>query len=302
MTFHQSTQFPMPTSVKQIKFENKTNQKSYFELIRIEELLSRSLDHDICQNHIVNFYIIFFVLEGKGKHTIDLVDYNYAKGDVLLIRKDQIHKFSRSTKVKGYLLAFTEEFIQSHLSNLEALKTLKIFNEFLGNPKVELREVKSELSSFTELVSQLDRETMFQDEYSEGIARSLLHVIITKLFRIKAREGKLSQKTKYLEEFIAFQSMVEQDCFKSKKVADYASRMAVSTKTLNKIVQSIVNKSAKLFIDEITITQIKRLLFVTNLSIKEIAFEAGFEDPANFSNYFKKFVGESPELFRQAHQ
>lgn len=292
----------MPTSVKQIKFENNTNQKSYFELIRIEELLGRSLDHDIRQNHIVNFYIIFFVLEGKGKHTIDLVDYSYAKGDVLLIRKDQIQKFSENTSVRGCLLVFTEEFIQSHLSNLEALKTLKIFNEFLGNPKVELLEVKGELSSFTELVNQLDRETTFQDEYSEGIARSLLHVIITKLFRIKSREGKLSQKTKYLEEFIAFQSMVERDCFKSKKVADYAARMAVSTKTLNKIVQSIVNKPAKLFIDEITITQIKRLLFVTNLSIKEIAFEAGFEDPANFSNYFKKYVGESPELFRQAHQ
>lgn len=292
----------MPESVKQIEFENRTSSKSFFEVVRIEELLTRNLNHDICQNHIVKFYIIFFVTKGEGVHTIDLVDYEYRRGSILLIRKDQIQKFSKGKDVEGSLLIFTEEFIQGHLNNLEALKTLQLFNEFLSYPKIELPESHGEFSSFSELVRQLGQESAKEDEYSEGIARSLLHIAIANLYRIKSVEGHLAEKKKYLEEFISFQSMVEKDCFNTKKVSDYAPRMAMSTKTLNKVVQSIVNKPAKAFIDDITIVQIKRLLFGTTLSIKEIAFKTGFDDPANFTKYFKKLVGESPDLYRQANQ
>ena len=77
--------------------------------------------------------------------------------------------------------------------------------------------------------------------------------------------------------------------------------MSISTKTLNNITQSVVNNSAKAYIDERTIMQIKRLLISTDLSIKEIAYDSGFSDPTNFFKYFKKFTGNSPEVFRQAH-
>lgn len=95
--------------------------------------------------------------------------------------------------------------------------------------------------------------------------------------------------------------MVEEDCFKSKKVQYYAKRLGISTKTLNNIVNNVVNNSAKTFIDETTIMQIKRLLISTDYSIKEIAYIAGFSDPTNFFKYFKKFTNNSPEVFRQAY-
>jgi AraC-like DNA-binding protein len=66
-------------------------------------------------------------------------------------------------------------------------------------------------------------------------------------------------------------------------------------------VKNIVNNSAKAFIDERTIMQIKRLLISTDHSIKEIAYTAGFSDPTNFFKYFKKFTDMSPEEFRQAN-
>lgn len=288
--------------IKHIKFDNKTNPRSYFEVVRVEELVNRKLDHDIYKNHIVEFFIMFFIIDGEGSHTIDFTDYKYQKGTVLLVRKDQIHKFFKSPNVKGFLLIFTEEFIVSHLNKLEALKSLQLFNEVLSFPKIELEANGRNFHDVITLAKHIESESKLKDEYSLGITRSALHIMITKLFRIKSKNGELYGKKKYLTEFLSFQSMVEKDCFNSKKVLDYASKMNLSTKTLNNIVQAVVNKSAKTFIDEIAIMQIKRLLISTELSIKEIAYTAGFNDPTNFFKYFKKYVGSSPEVFRQAHQ
>ncbi len=292
----------MKETIKYIKFNNKNNPKSYFEIVRIEELLKRELDHDLFNNHIVNFYIIFFVVDGEGYHTIDFTDYKYQKGTILLVRKDQIHSFFKSPNVKGYLLIFTEEFIVRHLNRLEALKSLQLFNELLSFPKIELKAGGEDFGSFTALVKHLEFEYEFEDEYSVGITRSILHIMITKLFRIKSKKEELIDKRKYLEEFLTFQQMVEQNCFNNKKVMNYAQEMGFSTKKLNHIVQAIVNKPAKTFIDEIVIMQIKRLLISTNQPIKEIAYTAGFDDTTNFFKYFKKHTDSSPEVFRKAYQ
>ena len=77
--------------------------------------------------------------------------------------------------------------------------------------------------------------------------------------------------------------------------------MSVSTKTLNTITKSIVNKSAKAFVDEISTKQIKRLLINTKLSIKEIAYQSGFEETTNFYKYFKRQTQVTPEQFRLAN-
>ncbi|MEN8127218.1 MAG: AraC family transcriptional regulator [Planctomycetota bacterium] len=43
------------------------------------------------------------------------------------------------------------------------------------------------------------------------------------------------------------------------------------------------------------------LLLTTGLTVKEIAFQVGFEDPYHFSKNFKKFHGYSPRLYRIKH-
>jgi AraC family transcriptional regulator, transcriptional activator of pobA len=286
-------------NIKQIEFKNSNVPKSHFDLIRLEELFSRRLDHDITLMHKVNFYLIFFITDNNGEHRIDFTDYKYKKGEVLTVRKDQLHKFTR-TKAKGFMLIFTEEFISSFLEELEALKTLQLFNELLGHPKVSLNE--QEFKDLSALVNHISFEYFkIADEYSPGIIRSALHILITKLYRIKSDNPVTIGNRKYLQQFIEFQNLVEQKCFETKTVKDYAAELGCSTKTLNNVSHSIVNKSAKAFIDDIVIKQIKRHLLNSTFSIKEIAYEAGFDETTNFYKYFKKFTNTTPELFRQTN-
>jgi len=47
------------------------------------------------------------------------------------------------------------------------------------------------------------------------------------------------------------------------------------------------------------IVEAKRELYTKDLSVKEIAFKLGFEDPAYFSRFFKKETSRSPKEFAE---
>ncbi|MBL4708824.1 MAG: helix-turn-helix domain-containing protein, partial [Flavobacteriales bacterium] len=56
---------------------------------------------------------------------------------------------------------------------------------------------------------------------------------------------------------------------------------------------------AKEYIQSRIITEAKRLLYFSKLSNKQIGYELGFGEPANFSAFFKKCTGFSPSNFLQ---
>ena len=126
--------------------------------------------------------------------------------------------------------------------------------------------------------------------------------MITKLYRIKSNKKLIIAQKQYLNEFVTFQNLIEQHVRTTIRVNDYARMMNCSTKTLNNISKSIINKTAKEFIDEISLKQIKRLLTNTSLSVKEIAFLSGFEETTNFYKYFKRLSQTTPEQFRISTQ
>ena len=242
--------------------------------------------------------MIIVIQESEGVHSIDFKKHSYQPGTILTIRKNQIHKFHLNKAVKGDLLLFTDNFLVSYLEKLESLKTLQLFNEMLGNPKIQL--TLKELLELNSIIQRINNEYFgIKDNYSQSIIRSELHILITKLFRLKYKNDNTLFDKKYLNDFILFQSLVESNVTNLSKVSDYANLMNVSTKTLNNISRNIINLSAKAFIDDIYITHIKRLLLNSNESIKEIAYLSGFEETPNFYKYFKRHTNITPELFRK---
>ena len=285
-------------NTKNVKFSNNQNRGSQFDLIRLEELFLRTeMDHSPEVLHKVEFYIILIIEEGESFHTIDFIDYKCETGTLITIRKDQIHKFFKGKNIKGSLLLFTDEFLVSYLEEMESQKTMLLFNELLGSPKLQLLD--SDFRDILQMVHRIKEEyAVVNDAHSLSIIRSELHILITKLFRIKAKSKKIDFDRKYLSEFVALQQLIEANITETRTVRDYAQMMGLSSKTLNSITRSIVHKPAKEFIDEICTKQIKRLLINTQLSVKEIAYQSGFEETTNFYKYFKRQTKTTPEQFR----
>ena len=284
--------------IKVIEFQNFQNPNANFDIINLEELYTRkNINHSIEHHHRVQFYLLLFIESGKGLHTVDFKDYHCNKGTIITIRKDQVHKFFSTHNITGKILLFTDDFLISYLEEIELQKTTLLFNELLGNPKLQLSN--NDFNNIYGCIHRIQNEYfVINDRHSLGIIRSELHILITLLYRIKSTSANINLDKKYLKEFVLLQSLVEQKVSTTTKVKDYAALLGKSTKTLNSITKSIINKSAKEFVDEICTKQIKRLLMNSQLSIKEIAYKSGFEESSNFYKYFKRQTGYTPEQFR----
>ena len=284
--------------IKEIDFKKKKADNFYFDLIDLEDILQRKpKDHNQFEHHKISFFVIVIITHGKGKHSINYKDYDYKKGTVFTLRKNNIHKFYK-TNAQGKFLVFTENFVIRYADKIETLKLFQLFNEMLVSPKLQLNN--SDFAEIISLVHQIEKEYLqVRDDHSIEIIRNLTQVIIHKLFRIKSKNKEILRDKKYQSKFITLQKLIEKHCFESKKVAYYAKKMSVTSKTLNNITQNTIDKSAKSFIDEVLILQIKRLIINSDLSFTEIAYQAGFDDSTNFFKYFRKKTGRSPKQFKE---
>lgn len=80
-----------------------------------------------------------------------------------------------------------------------------------------------------------------------------------------------------------------------------ASELFISHKHLTDTVQKETGNHPCHFYDYKIIDEAKRMLSETDKSVSEIARILTY-DPSNFSKFFKKFVGQTPGLFRKENK
>ena len=64
------------------------------------------------------------------------------------------------------------------------------------------------------------------------------------------------------------------------------------------LIKKETGQTAKDYIQNKTIEFAKKILFETDKSINEIAFELGFKYPQHFTRLFKQQVGQTPKEYR----
>ncbi len=82
------------------------------------------------------------------------------------------------------------------------------------------------------------------------------------------------------------------------KISALAKSMLVSRSQLHKKIKSLTGLSASIYVRKIRLDKSKQLLKNTDLTIAEIAYKSGFNDPNFFSRVFKKEFGETPSKMR----
>ena len=70
-------------------------------------------------------------------------------------------------------------------------------------------------------------------------------------------------------------------------------------KTLNQTCRQYAGLTAKQFINQRILLESKRLLAYTKASVKEIAWQLGFEEASHFGKFFKKEMQKTPLAFRK---
>ncbi|HHE6468420.1 TPA: helix-turn-helix domain-containing protein [Providencia rettgeri] len=96
-----------------------------------------------------------------------------------------------------------------------------------------------------------------------------------------------------------FWGLITTYCKQHKEVKFYAEQLSITPFYLSKISQSFFKDSPKALIDRQVILEIKALLEIGHLSIKQIADELNFEDTSYLCRYFKRHTGMTLTGFKK---
>lgn len=93
-------------------------------------------------------------------------------------------------------------------------------------------------------------------------------------------------------------TLVVKNCHQNHDVGFYANMMHITPEHLYKVIMNITKMSPKEIIDLQILSEIKILLSETDMVIKEIAQELGFEDPSYMCRFFRRMTGMSTSEFK----
>ena len=275
----------------EIVFKDEQSNPTEIEITSFDLLKNKielPSDHNPYKPHRLKFNAIFFILDGKdGIHNIDFETYAFTKRSIILVSKEQIHSFIDLPKEHdGFLLIFTEELFLE-IGAKHSFLINQLYNSQLYNPVLKVDDEKFE--ELHVLVKKIKKEISNKSKSVRiEIAKSYFKILLLELFYWRENKNDLTKKSPYLEEFIKFQQLLRDHSQAEKKVTFYAKQLNVTTKQLNIITQSITDLSAKDFIISFVILEAKKYLKCSDLSSKEVAYKLGFDEPTNFTKFFKK--------------
>lgn len=255
------------------------------ELYRMPDFFQQLKGMETDTMHLHGFYEIIWFQKGSGTHYVDFNQYAIAPGTIFFISPGQIHSFDTKHDQEGYVLKICAE----------------LFDDFVSLSCVTVQDKDS--AALEMLIGAMQEELKKEDSLGH---REALHSLV-KLFVIMVRRSYAGMnpsapnphKVSY-KAFLNFRKLIEENYCRLHTVKDYASLLNVSSKTLTLYVNECSKYSPLELINNRIILEAKRLLRYSVLSVKEIAFRLGFEDPSYFAKFFKRLVKQSPADYRES--
>ena len=247
-----------------------------------------------------NYFSLIWVQEGSGKIKADFTEYDFDANSLFAFSPYQPYMIASENPVKGIAIYFHPEFFCIYKHHKEVSCNGVLYNNVYQPPFVIVDEPSA--ATFQMLCDQIKTEMQ-----NPALAQYELLVSYLKIFLITASRLKTQQHPKAAEEvkdnkepFILqkLKDAIEEN-FKTKHApADYAEMLFITPKALAKITKTHFNKTLSSLINERIIIEAKRELYLTDKTVKEIAYELGYEDEYYFSRFFKVNADVSPQLYR----
>lgn len=245
--------------------------------------------YDYLKAHRHNFYEIMVFEKGSAQHDIDFNSYKAKSSSVHFVAPDNVHLLLREKHSKGFSIQFTGGYFSDEL--LEKLP----FNRYPPLLKLTNDELKKVLYLTEQIRNELSQNFNLRNSIVCAYAEAIMILLVRRA--AASNTGETSATPSPHPE--RFKSLIKQHFKQHHTVEYYAGLLSISSKHLIEICKTQTGKTPLKLIQETLISEAKRQLFHTSLSIKEIAYELGFDDPANFSKYFKTATGYSPLAYRQ---
>lgn len=230
--------------------------------------------------------------------------YDFSEGSMMFTAPNQVLSPDPAMIVQeGWGLFIHPDFLNASQKGRELAEL-----SFFGYDADEALHVsENEKLTLQECLKNIDREisaNMDKHTYDLILANlTLLFSYCTRFYdrqfytRIKVNNDIVQKFEKLLNDYFAEESLVDVGL---PDVKYFATRLNLSASYLTDLITKYTGKSTHEHVHIKLVDKAKALLWSTNKSISEIAYDLGFGHPSHFTKLFKARTGKSPRAFRIA--
>lgn len=238
-------------------------------------------------------HVLVWCCSGTATLMVDENVFELKANTVITITSGQIHYLKKTKYAKGYVLEFTYDFFCKNDNDIELIFHNSLFCHFSMNEVIPLDK-----SQLVELELKEIEKELQQKPYQYLISmHSRIELILVELNRAKINKGGEIYKPDAL--FLKFLETVRANFGKKPSVRQIAAWLHTTESKLSELSKFHTGRTAQNVIYGLTASEAKRLLTYEKLSVKETAYQLGFDDPFYFSNFFKKQTKLSPKMYKE---
>lgn len=290
----------MKPAVLDIGQFNKQHESGDFYANIFSDHLTKN-HHAISVPHKHNFYVTVLFTNGNGFHEIDFERFDVQRGSVFFLNPGQTHYWELSEDIEGLIFFHSESFYNLVFSQ-NTLSTYPFFYSTQNSPFLQLTEKQT--TEATLQFQQILREYQSSEPWRSRKINNLVDGLYIEMSRIYLGQNPyiVHRVNSYSEKLKQLENLVNEYYKEEKSPLEYASKMNMSVKHLNRIVQNLIGKTTTALITERVVLEAKRMLSNPGHSLTEISEDLGFGEYAYFSRLFKKSTGKTPSEFRAGYQ
>jgi len=243
-----------------------------------------------------NFYGIFFFKAAEGKLTIDQQDIELVDYSILFYYPYQ--KFSLNGNYNGNFVQFHPDFFCIGIQAKDIGCQGVLFNNFYSDTL--LRCSQSEFIKLFQFYMDLEEELNLKNIGQYDMITSQLKIFLINATRKKIEEGK--EKVTRDNLYYRMRQLIDKNYAFESSLDFYAQTLKVSRTQFSRLCKQYFHNNFTSILNLKKVAAAKNELYLTNISIKSIAYKVGYDDPLYFTRVFKKYCGVSPTEFRKQLQ
>lgn len=244
-----------------------------------------------------DFVGYFLCLKGSADLEIDMKKYHLTECSICLVLP--------YTKVR--IVSYSDDFNGLGLTTgpqiLDSIKLPNVGEYFLAVKNCPCVKIsKKELTSLFEMSIFLNEKMNVVDvEFSSQITHFLSLALAYEIVSYYKKYSK-TQDSEYSRQddiFRTFINLVYKNYKQVRSINFYAEQMCLTSRYLSSIIKQKTGTPASHWITTMVITEAKNLLKFSEYSVQQIAIELNFPNASFFGQYFRKYVGQTPNDYRR---
>ena len=249
----------------------------------------------------VNF--IAYVMVTQGRLSLDLNGINYqldTNSSLFVDRKMVVNNIKHTENFNCIICAMSTD-IGFAFFNKSLIQSIM---HIMANPVIKMSqdEVDLMMKYYELLVFKVTHQQMsIGRETVRDIIRCFAYDLLSNINRHLDSEGEGDMLRQSDRIYRRFMLMLAENSNANRSVKSYADELCVSPKYLTSVCRKHSDYTAGELIAASVVGRIKQMLLYSDLSIKEVAAEMGFDNLSFFGKYVRKHLGLSPNHYRKAN-